>query len=187
MPKATTQTGALDILKNCYISTFWGQIQLRILPEISDSKKATYTADSIMGRSSPVVTYSHSDARTISMELTFMVTEKADIQRNIRYLRLLEALVYPGEPTEAPYSPPQIAQIVCGNLLGDTDDGLPGELGSPGGVCCVLESYSVKFPTEVAWDETTYLPYKFSVSTQWQVVYACKDLPCNSRIISLGR
>ena len=193
MPRATTYTGALDILQNCYISTYWGQIQLRVLPEISDSKKATFSSEPIMGRSSPLVVYSHSDARTISMELTFLVTEKADIKRNLRYLRLIESLVYPGDPTDAPYSPPQIAHIVCGNLFGDLTNDINGNpvtpptIGAPGGICCLLESYSVKFPTDVAWDETTYLPYKFTVSTNWQVVYACKDLPCSSRIITLGR
>jgi hypothetical protein len=183
MPRATTQTGALAILDNCRIQTYWGDIELRVLPEISDTKKATYHNENIIGRSSPLVIYSHSEARTISMELTFLTTELADIDRNLHYLRLLESLVYPGDPTSAPYSPPQIAHIVCGNLLGSLDDGA----NSPGGVCCILESYSVKFPTDVAWDEVTYLPYKFTVSTSWQVVYACKDLPCNQRIIALGR
>jgi hypothetical protein len=181
MARATTQTGALAILQNCYIQTPQGIIQLRSLPDITDSKASNYSNETIMGRSNPIVNYSHSEPRTISMELTFMVTELADIQRNLQYLRLIESLVYPGEPTNAPYAPPQIVNIVCGQLFGQLDDG------SPAGICCILKNYSVKCPPDVAWDEVTYLPYRFSVSTSWEAVYACKDLPCNTRIIALGR
>ena len=100
-----------------------------------------------------------------------MVTTCEDIEDNLKYLWLLESLVYPGDPNgSAPYTPPPVSKFMCGRLLGDN------------GVCVVLKNYSVRFPTDVAWDADTYLPYRFSVSCQWEVVYSCKDLPTNCMI-----
>ena len=51
----------------------------------------------------------------------------------------------------------------------------------------ILKSYSVKFPTDIAWDESTLLPYKFDVDTSWDVVYKSMDLPGQERIFQTGR
>lgn len=171
MPKATGSDGALQELVKCRIITPYGTIRLKILPEISDSKTANYQNETVAGRSSPVTTYSHSEPRTISSELTFMVTKCQDICDNLTYLRLIESLVYPNDGVGMlPYTPPPVCKFICGKLLGD------------GGVCVILKSYSVKFPTDVAWDVETYLPYRFTVSCQWEVVYACRDLPSGNNI-----
>jgi hypothetical protein len=53
------------------------------------------------------------------------------------------------------------------------------------GLCLVLKNYSVKYDPGVAWDVTTFLPYKFSISCSWEVVYACNKLPSN-KCIALG-
>jgi hypothetical protein len=54
------------------------------------------------------------------------------------------------------------------------------------GVCAILRSYSVKFPTDQVLDEQTLLPYKFDVSMSWEVVYASSDLPGQDRIRRRG-
>ena len=175
MGKATKADGSLQELTKCRISTPNGVIRLKILPEITDSKGANYQSEPIIGRTTPVLNYAYSEPRSINTELTFMITTCQDIVDNLTYLRLIESLVYPGDASGgAPYTPPPVSKIVCGKLLGDN------------GVCVVLKSYSVRYASDVAWDAATYLPYKFTVSCQWEVVYACKDLPTNCMIRTTG-
>ena len=192
MPQATGGTGTLNYLNNCFIkipsggmsscSDFNGYIYLKVLPDISDSKSAAYTPETITGRAFPFKTFSHGEERSISMTLHLVVCEQSDIKTNLCYLRALESLVYPGQGTSStPYVPPPIAQIQCGKLLADAP------------LCAVLKSYSVKFPTEVAWDagfndggDATYLPYKFDVDLTWEIVYDSSNLPGQERIIQTG-
>jgi hypothetical protein len=54
-------------------------------------------------------------------------------------------------------------------------------------LCVVLRNYTVKFPTDVAWDENFYCPYKFDVETTWEAVYKSSDLPGQERIFTSGR
>ena len=164
--KATSRFGDLVPIPNCTIEIAGETIPMYILPEISDSKSATYTDTAIMGRATPVKTYSQSENRTITMELHFIALRKEHILRNIQWLRLIQSAVYPRDDGgQAPYLPPPICKITCGELL------------SADGLCCVLKSYSVRFPPDQVWDETTLLPYKFDVSTTWDAVYASSDLP----------
>ena len=187
MPYATSSTGQLTTLDACYITFpsgsgrfissqgFGQKIVLNILPEISDSKSAEYALENIAGRSTPLVTYSHSSSRTISMTIHFVTCTKRDLLVNLYNLRSLESLVYPADGNQVtPYIPPPICQLKCGSLLGDDE------------LCVVLKSYSVKFPTDVVWDAETYLPYKFDVDTTWEVVYESTDLPGQNRIVSVG-
>lgn len=174
MSKATAPDGSLQVLAKCRIITPDDTIYLKILPEITDSKSANYVNETIAGRSSPVTTYSHSEPRMISSDLHFMVTKCQDITDNLRYLRLIESLVYPGDPAnKAPYTPPPICKFYCGRLLGDA------------GVCVVLKNYSVRYQSDVPWDVETYLPYRFTVTCQWEVVYACANLPTYQTIRQL--
>ena len=185
MALATTAGGQLNTLNdNCYI-TIPGftspvdgssDIQLKILPEISDSKKATYADTPIIGRSNPIKTYSYSDNRVISMKLHFLVVEQDDIWNNISYLRAIQSAVYPRQGSGSnPYLPPPVCQISCGTGLGADP------------LCVILDNYSVSFPTNVAWDPDTLLPYYFEVSTTWHVVYATSDLPNQRAILGFGR
>jgi hypothetical protein len=64
----------------------------------------------------------------------------------------------------------------CGRLLTEGEE-----------LCVILKSYTVKFPTEIAWDESSYAPYKFDIDTQWDVVYTSADLPGQERIFTSGR
>lgn len=173
MPKATSRTGSLEVIQNCELNIAGRRIQFRILPEITDSKSASYKDEPIIGRSFPIKTYSHSENRIISMRIHFIVVEEEDIQRNLQDKRTIESAEYPRDGS--PYRPPPICRIKCGSMLAE------GEL------CAVLRSYSTQYPTNVAWDENTNLPYYFNMNLQFEVVYPTSDLPGQERILQIGR
>ena len=172
-----TNDGTLKPVSKCTISIpYAGTITLNNLPDISDSKSAVYNNEAIIGRSTPLYTYSHSGDRNIGLGMHFFVVTKDDVQQNMKYLRWIQSALYPrGSDGNSPFVPPVICQLKCGDLLA-TDV-----------VCCFLQSYSVKFPPDVAWDEETYCPYKFDVETSWTVVYDSSDLPNQKRIVDSGR
>ena len=186
MPKATYvgggKSGSLVPLdpKKCYIKIGNGpnapKILFNALPEISDKKEANYSDTPVLGRSSPMKTYGNSGVRAITMVLHFYVTHPEDVEGNMQYLRLIESLVYPRtESGNAPFIPPPVCRIRCGTLLASRED-----------VCVVLRSYSVAFPTDVAWDQISYTPYKFDVTTSWDVIYTARDLPGQEQIFKSG-
>lgn len=177
MPKATRPSGDLLELDNCYIKFGGREIRMKVLPDISDSKSAAYNDEPIIGRSFPMKTFSHSENRTISWTMHCVVCTNADLQKNMDDLRALESLVYPRDVAgAAPYGPPPIAKIRCGQLLSRDED-----------LCVILKSYSVKFPTEVAWDEQGYIPYKFDIDLTFETVYESSELPGQERILQTGR
>jgi len=181
MPKATPDRPPLDNLKkwgndDCYVKILGKTIWLDNLPDISDTKSATYNDETIIGRSTPLKTYSHSDNRTISMQIHFIVSEPNDVYDHLDYLRLIESAVYPrAGRAGAPYTPPPVCQIKCGDLLALEE------------LCVILTSYSVKFPTDIVWSQETFCPYKFDVDTTWSVVYTTSKLPGQIRIEYLGK
>ena len=202
MPKATRESGSLNPISDCYIIIPSGNrnqpgnlilasggsytITLDNLPEISDTKSASYNDETIIGRSSPIKTYSQSDNRSISMQLHFIVSKPSDVVGNLRNLRAIQSACYPREGQGgSPFIPPPICRIKCGKLLSEE-----GEL------CVILKNYSVKFPTEIAWhseseeyyriDSGYFTPFKFDLDTTWDVVYASSNLPGQERIFSLG-
>lgn len=182
MSRATNDRGVLQDLKNCSIEVGGNPVPLRIVPEITDSKSASYNDEPIIGRSIPLKTFSHGENRSITMNVHFVVTEFQDIDLNLKYLRILESAVYPrDEPwsSRAPYLPPPICKLECGQLFGT------------GHVCAVMKSYSVSFPDSVPWDDDdtgtgTYLPYKITVNLQFDVIYRTELLPGSERIMQTG-
>ena len=202
MPKATTIGGGgpLNAINDCYIiipyegarppepprkssPTFIFQekqvkIVLDNLPDISDTKSANYADETIIGRSSPIKTYSQSDNRSITMQLHFIITQPNHIEENLAKLRALQSAAYPreGEGGASPFIPPPVCKIKCGKLLSTKE------------ICAILKSYSVKFPTDVAWDAESgnFTPYKFSVDTTWDVVYSSSSLPGQREIFDAG-
>jgi len=177
MTKATQQSGMLIPIEDCYIEVV-GQrkITMNNLPDISDTKKASYVDESTIGRSMPFKNYSNSDNRAISWTCHFIVQEIDDINRIIEDIRLLESCTYPKSESTggAPYAPPPICHLKCGRLLSNDY------------VCAVLESYSIKFDTSLPWSSQSYLPYKVDMDLQFQVVYNQSDLPGSERIMRLG-
>lgn len=179
MTKATT-IGKLNKVPDCYIDIPQAKkIEMKSLPDISDSKQATYNGENIIGRSFPLYTYSHSGDRSLSIQLHFFIVEEKDARENLECLRAIQSATYP-RPGQggAPYMPPTVCTIKCGEILAKEP------------LCAVLQSYSVKFPTEVAWfegDDGKYCPYRFDVDTTWMVVYTSSDLPYQNRIWQSGR
>ena len=171
--KATEQYGKLKILDRCHIFVpKYGTVRLRVLPEISDKKSAQYKDEPVIGRSFPIKTYSHSENRIIGMKVHFVTIEQVDLLNNIKDLRALQSAVYPFDGSLSnPYLPPPICKIMCGDIL------------SAGPLCVVLKDYSVSFPPDVVWDDKTYIPYKFDVDLNWEVVYSHKDLPGSGNIL----
>jgi hypothetical protein len=194
MPKATLLDGSLKTISDCYIVIPLGNNNITItldnLPDISDTKSASYSDETVIGRASPLKTYSQSDNRSISMQLHFIISKPSHVYENLQKLRAIQSAVYPRDGANgAPFVPPPVCKIKCGKLLSDS-----GEL------CVILKTYSVKFPTEVAWmadlddmngtvtvpPSASYTPIKFDVDTTWDVVYASSDLPGQERIFNLG-
>jgi hypothetical protein len=181
MPAATIPGGMLKPIDNCYIiiPLMDGEFVLTFnnLPDMTDAKSASYNDEVVIGRASPIKTYSQSDNRTISMQIHMIVSSPDDIQDNLASLRALQSATYPRDGANgAPFVPPPVCRMRCGRLLSNE-----GEL------CVILKSYSVKFPTEVAWDESTFVPFKFDIDTNWDVVYKSSDLPGQDRIFTLGK
>lgn len=173
--KATKPDGTLREIEDCYIKIpKYGKITMRILPDISDSKSASYSDEAIIGRSFPMKTYSHSENRSINWTAYFMILKEGDAERNLMDLRALQSLTYPRDRDFEPYAPPPVCAIKCGSILGKEE------------LCVVLKQYSVKFPTDVAWDENFLVPYKFSVDLTWEVVYSSENLPGQEKIILRG-
>jgi hypothetical protein len=178
----STSNGTLNVIDDAYIkiplpNSGYRTIYFRSLPEISDSKQAVYNNEVVIGRSIPFYTYSHSGDRQIHIQLHFYVTDKVDMERNLKDLRVLQSAVYPRQgPQGVPYAPPPICLLRFKNLLAKSDS-----------LCAILQSYSVKYPTDVVFDEITGCPYKFDVDTNWLSVYTSNDLPYQDRIITSGR
>ena len=64
--KATEATGKSRELEDCYIKVDDEFIYMYILPDISDSKNATYADMTGIGRSMPIKVFSHGEIRQIS-------------------------------------------------------------------------------------------------------------------------
>lgn len=172
--------GLLNPIKDCYIIVPISNgkdvtIEMQSVPEISDSKAATYSNEPILGRSQPQKTFSHSEDRIISMQIQRFTISPDDTYENIIILRALESAVYPRDGVgDAPFLPPVVCKIKCGRQLADNE------------LCVVLRNYDVKFPTDVAWDETTLLPYRIDISLTWETVYTSRDLPGQDKILGSG-
>ena len=176
MPKATNSRGILRPIEKCKLVIPGAEdITVNNLPEIGDSKSAQYNAESIIGRSSPLHTYHYSDTRQISFTLHFFIVDEGDAMRNIQKLRAIQSAAYPRPGSGgAPFLPPPVCRLQCGQLLGADE------------ICVVLQNYSVRFPSDVAWDKETLCPYRFDVDTTWWVVYASPQLPDQGRIYQSG-
>lgn len=177
--EATPHTSAkLNVIEDCWISIpgGGGRINLRAMPTITDAKKAQYNEEAVIGRATPLTTYSHSHSRNINFDIPLIATSEATLDENIRTLRAIESAVYPRGPTgPVPYTPPPVCRLKCGQMLSKNKY-----------LCVLLDSYSVKFDPSVPSHPTKLIPYKFTVSTSWRVVYRSDCLPGQSRIFKVG-
>jgi hypothetical protein len=97
-----TDNGRLRPLDKCTIEIPPNEpIILKSLPEIGDQKNAIYNNEAIIGRATPLYTYSHSGDRTINMQIHFLGVEKSDFTKNLKYLRIIQSAVYPREGSPA--------------------------------------------------------------------------------------
>jgi len=185
--KSTNPNGSLRLIEKCYLripglsgSAFPdGKIICDNIPDITDSKNAVYAEEVIIGRSSPMHTYSYSSTRQISVNFHFYITKAGDARKNLQAYRAISSCVYTRDDESdggAPYIPPPICQFRCGNLLAEEEE-----------LCVVLQNYSFNPDPSVPWDEETFCPYRFDVATSWWVVYPSEDLPTQKRILRSGR
>jgi hypothetical protein len=170
---ATDRNGRLKrISDECYLQIGSFTLFFNNLPEIGDSKSASYNDEAVIGRAVPIKTYANSDNRSISCSITLVVQKKSDCFDNITILRNIQSAVYPRNDPGAPYFPPVICRLKVGNLL------------SNDAICCVMKEYNVKFPTDVPWDIDTLCPYKMEVGMTFEQVYSSSKLPNRDLILS---
>lgn len=176
--KATLESGDLIPIEDCYINIpeLNKKIVMKISPDISDSKSASYSDENGIGRSTPFKNYSHSENRSIAWTVHFIVCKEGDQDEILDNLRTFEACTYPFSEGQggAPYSPPPICHLKCGKQLSNKDE-----------ICAVLKSYSVKFDTSVPWDEDSYIPFKLDVDLSFDAVYDQSNLPGARKILEL--
>lgn len=173
--KASTPTGQLVPLEGCYIKIpklLSDPIIMDILPDIGDNKGAQYADEQGIGRTMPFKTYQNSDTRTISWTMHMLVTQRSDFAKYRKYIRALQAAVYPMDGG-TPYAPPPICRIKCYGLLEEE-------------LCCIMKSYSIKYDTTVPWDEIEGLPYKMDIDLNFEVVYNQSQLPGAEKIFQFG-
>lgn len=162
---ATEDKGRLRKIPDCYIFFGDNKVELDNLPDISDSKSASYNDETVIGRAVPIKTFANGDNRSISVSFNLFVQDREDARKNLRTLRYIQAAVYPRRGGGAPYFPPPVCKIKCGKLLSNQE------------LCCVLKDYNVKFPTDVPWDEETLCPYRLEISCSFETVHAGSNLP----------
>jgi hypothetical protein len=185
--KATFSGGQLQNIQNCYIEILGTKIISRIIPDISDTKSATYTSEAGMGRSMPFKNYTNSDDRVIGWTAHYVVAQKSDIKDFLREIKLIQSAVYPrmllsvSDNNTAPFAPPPICTLSCGALL---QRGKPVGDKTTAFVHAVMKSYSIKYDTSVPWDEKYLLPYKFDIDMSFEVVYDQSELPGQERILA---
>lgn len=177
MARATSTTGNLLPIQDCYIRVDGTVIYMYTLPTISDSHGADYSAENGIGRAIPTQTFQNGTSRTISWDVTFISDGESKLNKNLSYLRLLQSCTYPVDsPSQAsvPFLPPKILKIKCGKLLGDYE------------LCVILKQVQINWPIDVPWSSFSYIPYKFNAGLSFEVVYNSAELPGQSRILKLG-
>lgn len=187
--KATNANGTLNIIEECYIkipefkdanSPNGILIPMNILPDISDRKSAQYSDEAGIGRSMPFKNFQSSENRSVSWTIHWLATSYKDHVQILKWMRALEACTYPRDLTigGAPYAPPPICKLKCGNLLSNKWGA--SELSA------VLKEYSVKFDTTVPWDQWFGLPQKLDLDLTFDIVYNLNELPGAEKILYSG-
>lgn len=158
--KATMLGGKLVDINDIYIKVNGEPIIAYILPDISDSKSASYADENAIGRTTPFKNYSYSENRVIQWTHHWIIDVPKRVEQIIKEIKLLQSMTYPSK-SQLPYAPPFIAKIKAGKLLGDKE------------LCCVLKNYSLKYATDVPWynSPSVSIPYKVDMDLSFEVVY----------------
>lgn len=163
--KATLPGGKLININDVYIEANGDFKYAYILPDISDSKSASYADENSIGRTTPFKNYSYSENRVITWTHHWVVDVAERVSQILTEIKFFQSLTYPSKDL-SPYAPPWIAHVKAGNILG------------PEPLCCVLKSYSVKYPTDVPWysgnigtSQIVSIPYKVDMDLNFEVVY----------------
>jgi hypothetical protein len=178
--KATTDTGILRFIDDCYIQVgSLAPIGMYIMPEIQDSHGASYSVQNGIGRSLPAYTFGNGEARTIGWTIHLYADYPDRLLFNLQTLRIIESCTYPRIGTgNLPFVPPSICKLKCGAVLGTYE------------IAAVLKNYNVTFPVDVQWSTNIpgygSIPYKFDITCQFEVVYDASQLPGAERIITDG-
>ena len=181
--QATTLTGILKDIPDCYINIGGAYFYMYIMPEISDTHDAKYAETNGVGRSLPTYNFSNGGARVINWTVHLYADFPGRLLSNLLFLRALESCTYPRntENSFLPFVPPIILQIKCGAVLGDVP------------LSVILQSYNVKFPVDVQWSDPQVvngknvgpIPYKLDVDCTFATVYDSLYLPGQDRIAVL--
>lgn len=163
-----SKLNSLSYSEECYIKVDDVEIEMKILPEISDGKSVNYANENAIGRTSPYSIFANGELRSIGWTCHFIIEKEGDAEENLQDLRRLQSACY---PTTQEGHPPPICHLKCGQILSKDE------------LCAVLKSYSIKYDTNVPWHQETMLPYKFSVDLQFDVVYNLSDIPISSDIL----
>ena len=177
MARATSTTGNLLPIRDCYIRVGGSVVFMYSLPTISDTHGADYSTENGIGRSIPTQTFQNGTTRAITWNITFISDGESKLNKNLSNLRLLQSCTYPVDsPQQAsvPFLPPKILKIKCGRLLGDYE------------LCVILKNVSINWPIDVPWSSFGYIPYKFEASLNFEVVYNSAELPGQARILKIG-
>lgn len=154
---------------------------IREIPEITDSKSANYTSQTIFGRSSPIRSYSNSEARKLSVSFNVYNTSEGVRRANFFLLRRIEAAVHPSyQPSQ--YQPPPVCQFQCGVALSGMIGG-PEEDAEVRPVNVIIQNYSFSFGQDTFYDDDL-LPFVIGVSLDLEVVYSQSTLPGSADVIA---
>ena len=175
--KTSPPSSLLTPIPKCDIKVGPITVPMYALPDISDSKSASYADETGIGRSMPFKSYQWSDNRTINWTAHYVATSKSDIKDFLRDVRRLTSACYPQQGTGTPFRPPPLCTLRCLGLMKLTS--------APSEIAAVMKSYSIKYDTSVPWDEETGLPYKFDVDMVFEVVLNQTALPTDN-LIALG-
>jgi hypothetical protein len=152
--------------------------QFVALPEVSDSKEAQYSDIPILGRSSPIPTFSHSGYRRLQIVFHLHSTSEELRKYHAQFIWAAASLVHP--EYEQSYRPPRLAWFKCGTLIGGGSDRTSG-----GYVRLLTDSVNYTLDPEQVWlDRSDLMPQYVSLSMAVRVVYNYRGLPGANKVLN---
>lgn len=163
--KATSGTGNLEIIKDIIFEIGGEKADIYAVPEISESKSAKYNDIGIMGRSTPLKSYSYSDNKSIDVTFFCHSIDAITLEANKKLLRMVRSSVY---PVYSGYVPPKVGYLKIFDIL-END--------------IVGNSYSLTYGNQYAWKDEQ-LPIYMEIRANFHAVWPHSDLPGFDDIIS---